>query len=176
MPSNLSSAYTVAGVADAGPRSSTAATVNRCQIASAVGSGVASMDLIGRKIDNSARSSSFLAASPAVAPMSPSSMFACFTSSSDASKARAIASSTRPSRKPIRKSPVKILTRYSPSRADKAEKRSCNSSAFAIGPRALCRLSNSSRDCRKVNGLGWVRPSSTSNALLPASPCFAAMW
>src|SRR5207237_487255 len=84
--------------------------LNRSQIASAVGSGVASMHLIGRKIDNSARSNCLCDASDAVAPMSPSNMFASLTCSSGTSNVRAIASSTNPSRKPIRENDMQQLS------------------------------------------------------------------
>ena len=73
---------------DAGPQSATAATANRAQIASAVGSGLASMHLIGRNSDSSARCNSPLKASSAVSPMSPRSMFASFTSSSERAERR----------------------------------------------------------------------------------------
>ena len=59
----------------------------RAQIASAVGSGLASMHLIGRNNESSARCNSPFKASSAVSPMSPRSMFASFTSSSGPSNA-----------------------------------------------------------------------------------------
>ena len=70
------------------------------------------MHLIGRKIDSAAWCSSLREASAAVRPMSPNNMFACRTCWSGTLNAFAIASSTRPSRNPMRRSPVKILTTY----------------------------------------------------------------
>ena len=127
------------------------------------------MHLIGRKIDNSAPSNSFRKASAAVAPISPSSMFASLTRSSGSTNARAIASSTSPSRKPMRKSPVRILTTYWPSRAESLARHDCNNSVFAIGPRIRCRVSKKSCDCARLNGSDFVRSSSASNVVFPAS-------
>ena len=70
------------------------------------------MHLIGRKSDNSARCSSFREASSAVWPISPESVLASLTCSRGTSDAFAIASSTKPSRNPMRRSPVRILTTY----------------------------------------------------------------
>ena len=173
MPSNLSSTYTVgagavvASLPDSGAK--------RAQIASAVGSGLASMHLIGRNKESSARCNSPFTARSAVSPMSPRSMFASFTSSSGTSKADAMASSTRPSRKPIRRSPVKILTTYCPSRAEIFARRDWRISALLSGPRDFCSDSKNSRDWLSVKGSGTVRPSSASNAVFPASPWELAM-
>ena len=133
------------------------------------------MHLIGRKSDNSARSNSFRKASAAVEPISPSNMFVSLTRSSGSPNARAIASSTSPSRKPMRKSPVRILTTYWPSRAESLARNDCSNSVFAIGPRVLCNVSKKSRDCARVNGSDFVRSPSASNAVFPASPWLCAI-
>ena len=68
------------------------------------------MHLIGRKSDSCVRCSAFCEASSAAWPMSPDNMLASLTCSTGTSNAFAIASSTKPSRNPMRRSPVKILT------------------------------------------------------------------
>ena len=143
---------------------------NRSQIASAVGSGLASMHLIGRKRESSARLNSPREASNAVCPISPRSMFASFTSSSGASKALAIASSTRPSRRPMRRSPVKIFTIYCPSRAEIFAKRSLqNFRLCSIGPRVFCR---SSKNCARFQNAERFRRSSAFERF---ERCFAGV-
>ena len=130
---------------------------NRSQIASAVGSGLASMHLIGRKSESSARSKLLARSKQRGLPISPSSMFASFTSSSAASKALAIASSTKPSRKPMRRSPVKIFTTYWPSRAEVCASRSA---AVPFWQRVRALSADASKNSRDSSNAEWFRRGS----------------
>ena len=98
MPSYLSSTQT------SGP--------SRVTISVASSAGEASMNLSGWNRARAALPSSSSRARPASRPTSPTSMPAHLTSSSGRSNAFAMAASTRPSRRPIRRSPPSTLTMY----------------------------------------------------------------
>ena len=110
---------------------------------SLVFTSAANMKPIGWKSRMRASSSLPSAARRRVSPMSPSSMLARRTATSDCSYAAAIASSTKLSRIPMRRSPTKILMAYFASSAEHCFRSAITCSSFAEGPRAVAMSSNS---------------------------------
>ena len=92
--------------------------------------------------------------------MSPSSMFARWTSPNVPPKALAMASSTRLSFRPIRRSPVMILTMYLASRGVACERSSRVRAALAAGPRAAAISRNLAATSRTFSAAlpGFARP------------------
>ena len=92
--------------------------------------------------------------------MSPSSMLARWTSPSVPPKALAMASSTRLSFRPMRRSPVMILTMYLASRGVACERSSRVRAALAAGPRAAAISRNLAATSDRLSAAlpGFARP------------------
>ena len=103
-------------------------------ISVASSAGLASMNLSGWNSASAESSSRSSRASAAVRPMSPLSIPAHFTTSSGRSNALAIAASRRPSRPPMRSSPVRTFTRYLAVSGDDRASSWANSAAFDAAP------------------------------------------
>ena len=159
MPSYLSSTQTV------GPR--------RPMISAASSAGDASMNLSGwnRVIAASARRSS--RARTAVRPMSPVSIPARLTASSGRPNAFAMAASSRPSRRPMRSSPLRTFTMPPAVRGDERASSASRIAALAAAPDAPAAASNVARTSVTVGsaaGSGaWPAPSSTSTTAVATS-------
>ena len=161
---------------DCRPRSVTAATANRAQIASAVGSGLASMHLIGRNSDSSARCNSPLEASSAVC--------------SDVAEkhVRFLHVIERSVERGRDRFFHETFAQTDPQIAGQNLDHILTFARREFGEARLQKLRLGQRTARFVerfeklasirssaNGSGAVRPSSASSAVLPASPCELAM-
>src|SRR5215469_8381113 len=102
--------------------------------------------------------------------MSPVSMLARRTSASGRSKAWAMASSTRLSFDPIRRSPVMIFTMYFTSPALPRRNTLASSSAFCDAPRAAARSSKSRATSDSAKSRSTFVPRRSSAAMSPRSP------
>src|SRR5450759_2675247 len=159
IPSYLSSTQTC------GPR--------RARVSAASSDGEASMNRSGCMRRSRASPSRPSLASTAVSPMSPVSMPAQLTADCGLSKACAIAASRRPSRSPMRNSPLRILTTYLACRGSHRPRTAAKTATLAAGPGAASIASNASASSRIVGaawGSGWtIRNDRTSATAVPRS-------
>ena len=134
--------------------------------------GVASITPIGAKCASVGSPSVSWRARSAVAPMSPVSMCARPTASRSRPKARAIASSRRPSRRPMRVSPETIFTMYRASSPLDRARSARSSSRFGPTPRAAAIASNVATTSARLtrSPRGGSSPMSSA-ATSPRSAC-----
>ncbi len=142
-------------------------------ISAASSAGDASMNLSGWKTVSAASARRSSRASVAVRPTSPVSMPARLTASSGRSKALAMAASSRPSRSPIRSSPLRTLTMPVAVCGDDRAMRASRISALAAEPDAASMASNAASTSGSVGssaGSGaWPASASTSPTAVATS-------
>ena len=131
------------------------------------------MNLSGWKRASEAVARPSSRASAASCPTSPTSMPAHLTSSSGRSKARAMPASTRPSRRPIRRSPPSTLTMYLAVVGSERSSRLRRTADFRAAPEAASISPNAAATSGRVGlvsgGGAWPAVRNTSATAIPRS-------
>ena len=142
-------------------------------ISAASSAGDASMNFSGWNRARAASPRRSSRASVAVRPTSPVSIPARLTSSRGRSKAFAIAASSRPSRSPIRSSPLNTFTIPVTVRGDERAISASRTWAFAAAPDAASIASNAASTSGSVGSVAgsgaWPAASSTSPTAVATS-------